>query len=207
MAKRLKWKDIPTRKVVKRAGVTPSDKRSIAVDPTTLNVVVTEEPSANLVPFPLAWDGWWDVPEVRTLGWDILMDDTAALLEARSATAAFRFEVPDPWLSAVIYIMWQGLLQGLTWDATKLIVRSALRLMRREGVAPAARGRSKPKVGRTTVELGFTYEYVAQDQEEQKRLFFGLRREYRRMSPRQRKAVLRVRKHPVPTRKARRAKK
>src|SRR6266487_6892806 len=34
---------------------------------------------------------------------------------------------PDPWLVALGLVMWEGIVQGLSWDAVKLSVRAALR--------------------------------------------------------------------------------
>jgi len=83
---------------------------------------------------------------------------------------------PDPWLVALGAVMWQGLVQGMTWDTMKLFVRTALKKLQRERVAPNS---AKHQVTRQEMtELGFTWvAYVGE--KKQYEMFLGLRKIFR----------------------------
>ena len=54
---------------------------------------------------------------------------------------------PDPWLLAVAYIMWEGVLQGLSWDTLKALVNRAINKMQALGVAPQHAGQMRTERG------------------------------------------------------------
>lgn len=62
---------------------------------------------------------------------------------------------PDAWLLAVAYIMWEGILQGMSWDGTKLLVQNAIATMQSVGIAPR-------QVGELKNEKGFKFAWSGQ---------------------------------------------
>lgn len=88
---------------------------------------------------------------------------------------AYSLVHPDPWVIALAMVMWEGIIQGLAWDAVKLSVRKALSVMQAEGAAPTE-SYNKKKAKRT--ELGFCWtEY--RNGKKQYDMFVGLRRVHR----------------------------
>lgn len=85
---------------------------------------------------------------------------------------------PDPWLVALGLVMWEGIVQGLSWDTVKTAVSTALDKMRRSNAAPVDTSSTKIK---RELRLGFHWtDYV--DGEKQREMFFGLRRKYKQES-------------------------
>lgn len=182
----------------KRAGEAYGDVRNVAIEPATLEATISRDPVPDHANIPLSRS--FDdrtFPELFDLAWDLMMDDVIARNEKRGIFVAYRFDVPDPWLLAMAYLMWQGLIQGLTWDATKLLVKGALRKLRAAGVAPALR--PPPRDEESSFEIGFSWESYARDTDEQHKLFLGLRRAYRGMTPRKRAKLAAIPRGPKPS--------
>ena len=70
---------------------------------------------------------------------------------------------PDPWLVALAAIMWQGLVQGLTWDVIKASCLSALDKLRGKRLAPPAGVVSKRQARRSKTEIGFSWTKFSED--------------------------------------------
>lgn len=43
---------------------------------------------------------------------------------------------PDPWLVALTYLMWEGIVQGMAWDVAKVGTQKALSYLQSRGIAP-----------------------------------------------------------------------
>jgi hypothetical protein len=100
---------------------------------------------------------------------------------------------PDPWLVAVAAIMWEGLLQGLTWDAIKLAVCNGLSVLRRNRLAPTTSGSIEQVVKKhdkrkARTEMGFSWRAFSKDGKPLRELFLGVRGEYEHTSQEQRES-------------------
>jgi len=93
---------------------------------------------------------------------------------------SYKLVYPDPWLVAVGYIIWEGILQGLTWDSIKLIVKSAMEKLCNKKLAPCSPSSGKTiKVItriRNTAEVGFNFTKYGTDGKKLYHMFMGLRR-------------------------------
>ena len=84
---------------------------------------------------------------------------------------------PDPWLVALGLVMWDGIIQGMTWDAVKAIAHRALAKMQNAGVAPKSGDQKITQ--KESVELGFCWiKYVEGDKQHE--MFIGLRKAFHR---------------------------
>jgi hypothetical protein len=106
---------------------------------------------------------------------------------------------PDPWMITIGYIMWEAILQGLTWDATKRLLQAALwklriwglapyrnpfdrfvsRTLRRVGVfglRPAQVVAESQTVSSSKTEVGFFWTEFGTDGSKLREMFLGLRR-------------------------------
>src|SRR5262249_13053120 len=106
----------------------------------------------------------------------------------RGRLAHYYLVHPDPWLIALADLMWQGIVQGLAWDAMKAVVRQGVDVLRLARIArsTAAVG-SREKRARTT--LGFDVTKYASDGRKQYHFFLGLRRKYDSASLSERHAI------------------
>jgi hypothetical protein len=107
---------------------------------------------------------------------DVLHPAMLAQYRRRGGTGivAYSLVPPDPWLVAIALVMWEGILQGMSWDVVKLSVRAGLKELRRHRAAPPP-GTSEKKA----FELGFSWSNYANGQK-QKEMFLGLRTRYER---------------------------
>jgi len=94
---------------------------------------------------------------------------------------------PDPWLVALGGIIWEGLLQGMSWDLVKAAARAALAKLQAQGLAPQANpASSEIRSTASKTEIGFTYTTFATDGDEQERFFLGVKRSFERTNEIQR---------------------
>ncbi|HVN32960.1 MAG TPA: hypothetical protein VMT45_13345 [Thermoanaerobaculaceae bacterium] len=93
----------------------------------------------------------------------------------------------DPWEVACAALVWQGILQGLSWDAVKLALAAAWKALRG---APVEALRNPRNRHTTETQVGLSIEKFGRDGKAQYRLFAGLRRTSRKMSGADREAVL-----------------
>jgi len=82
---------------------------------------------------------------------------------------------PDPWLVALGLVMWEGIIQGLSWDIVKLAVQQAMRVMSFSNVAPTNTTTAIKKRAKT--EIGYRYTEYSKGRK-QYSMFLGLRRHY-----------------------------
>lgn len=100
---------------------------------------------------------------------------------------AFKLIEPDPWLIAMGYIMWQGIIQGLSWDVVKLSVKQALDKLFTAGLAPT-KSKIKKSKGRE-IQAGFSWVKYGVDEKKQHEMFLGLKSCYERKSEKERKLI------------------
>jgi hypothetical protein len=88
---------------------------------------------------------------------------------------------PDPWMLAVAAVVWEGLLQGLSWDLVKAAAISVLGTLRQQRLAPRTEVATKRQSKSGTVSVGFHYERYSEG-EGLERFLLGLRHTYERSS-------------------------
>lgn len=104
---------------------------------------------------------------------------------------AYSLKEPQPWLVAIAAIMWEGLIQGLTWDVIKYSVLHALDKLKSSGIAPKVEGSMKEivqKIGKikTRTEVGFSWRQYGFDGKPLNEFFLGLKRVYDKKSEEER---------------------
>ena len=67
---------------------------------------------------------------------------------------------PDPWMLAIGAIVWEGILQGLSWDLVKASAMAGLRLLRSRGLAPEEKKVPTAKSTRRARSLEFRWEIL-----------------------------------------------
>jgi hypothetical protein len=95
----------------------------------------------------------------------------------------------DPWLIAIAYIMWEGIIQGLTWDTIKFIVQQAMHKMKSHNLAPLINVSHQRQNVSTESEIGFKWEKYSTDGRKLHQIFVGLRRTHRQMTETEKEAV------------------
>jgi len=124
-----------------------------------------------------AWDQPWDHVSNIVLH-RVIYPARYARDKARGITGKkYMLWAPEPWMIALGMVMWDGIVQGVTWDAVKLSVRAALAKLRHAGIAPPA-GKTSSKTLVST-HLGFRYTEYTKDGK-QREMFLGLQRYYER---------------------------
>ena len=94
---------------------------------------------------------------------------------------------PDPWLVATAALMWQGIVQGLTWDVVKLFLSRAISVMRKNGLAPSDRQHSNTAIRR--MQLEFSWTMYARTGKKRAELFLQIQREYETMPQHERDRI------------------
>ena len=119
--------------------------------------------------------------------WQVLYPAVEARDKRRGRKGvAYSLVHPDPWLIALAMVMWEGIVQGLSWDTVKLSVRKALSVMQSEGVAPTETRETHTKKKAKRTELGFCWtEY--KNGKKQYDMFVGLRRVHKEQVKRSRR--------------------
>jgi len=106
----------------------------------------------------------------------------------REVHVSHRLVEPDPWLVALAAIMWEGLVQGLTWDAIKMLLLAALGRLREKRIAPQRSSISKAKLQKRTsrTEVGFSWTKYSIDGRPLYQFFLGVKRRFRKSSAEER---------------------
>jgi|GEM_PF-1144275 len=186
------------RKLSKQGSKLVSEKhRYIAINKKNLSVDVIDSPRKDLYCVPANSDGHF-LPIAYIVYMDILYPARYAE-NARKGIANVHYCLmqPDPWLVAIAAIMWEGIVQGITWDAVKMIVSIALDKLRKNGLAPAEEVSSNPLLSLTEkkrkshaeTSVGFSWTKYS-GRKKQYHLFVGLRRIYNSMNEEKRKKIL-----------------
>jgi len=162
----------------------------IVVNPKRLTVSISYSPAAKYPSIPVSdYVSNFVFPDLHGMMWQFEIDEVDREDKRRGRKVAHRIEPPDPALMALAYIMWQGILQGMAWDAVKSLVRAAFHRLRRDARPP----RPLPLSREQYVEYGLSWErYI--EKRSAHRLFIGLRKEFRVMTPEERERVALPRK-------------
>ena len=106
----------------------------------------------------------------------------------RGVQVSYRLVEPDPWLVALAAIMWEGLVQGLTWDTVKMLSLAALGKLREKRIAPQRSSISKAKRQKRTsrTEVGFSWTEYSIDGRPLYQFFLGVKRRFRKSSAEER---------------------
>ena len=158
--------------------------RYIKLNPSKLSLSVTARPGQSAFTVPIS-DPNANRREARhpvsdAILYDVIYPARYAENRRKGINVKYSLYPPDPWLVGVGLVMWEGIVQGLSWDIVKGSVQIALRRMQRAKVAPREDSTLEKK-GAT--ELGFRYASYIKG-EKQRELFVGLRRSYTKKATR-----------------------
>jgi hypothetical protein len=107
--------------------------------------------------------------------------------EKKGIRVAFSLVEPDPWLIALGYIMWQGIVQGLSWDIVKISIQKALDKLSSFGSAPT-NFKIQNKTSKVR-QVGFSWTKYGTDEKKQYEMFLGLKSSYENKSERKRNEI------------------
>jgi hypothetical protein len=151
--------------------------RYIKVEPSTLKVSVTSRPGKSELTIPVTdqranqWQSRHRVSDA--ILYDVIYPARYAENRRRGIKAKYSLHLPDPWLVAIGLVMWEGIVQGLSWEMVKVSVQAALGKLQRARLAPMHNVTSE----KSATELGFRYTSYLRG-EKQRELFMGLRRSH-----------------------------
>jgi len=111
---------------------------------------------------------------------DVLYPIVEAADRKRGVIIKHRLYEPDPWLIALAAIMWEGLVQGLTWDTIKMLSLAALGRLREKRLAPQASSIAKAKRQKRSsrTEVGFSWTQYNTDGRPLYQFFLGVKRRF-----------------------------
>jgi len=100
---------------------------------------------------------------------------------------SYRLVDPDPWLIALAAIVWQGLIQGLTWDMIKLSALKGIEFLRSKNLLakepyPRDGWKKSKKRKKAGLEIGLSWTRFSEDRDHLHRFFLGIKREYENKS-------------------------
>ena len=158
----------------------------ILFDPANCLISVAPKPSSRLTSIRASgWKGHHvQHPLSHRIYFDVLYPAVYAHDRRHGVKMDYYLFPPDPWLVALGLVMWEGIIQGLSWNTIKVSVRTALNTMTDAGVAPSSVEESTNKKTRTELEFNWT-EY--RDGRKQYHMFVGLRRSYENKKRKKRK--------------------
>jgi hypothetical protein len=150
------------------------------IHPRSLAVEIAAEPRKGQIAVPFN-DFADEAPVAARLKWHILFGVLYPAIERRDRQLGrtgikYKLLPPDPWLVVLGTVMWQGIVQGMSWDAVKYSVSAALRKLRAARLAPQAGSRKSSQKSRTRIGFAWT-EYTRS--EKRMEMFVGLERVYR----------------------------
>ena len=107
---------------------------------------------------------------------------------------AYSLVDPDPWLIALAAIMWQGLIQGLTWDSIKFAALKGISFLRSNDLLaeepyPSEGWKKSKKKKSSGVEIGLSWTKFSVDGEPLHKFFLGIKREYENKSEEERETI------------------
>lgn len=107
--------------------------------------------------------------------------------EEQGINIGYKLIEPDPWLVAIAFVMWQGIIQGLAWDSVKVLVQLALKKLEFFKLAPPI-SMSIQKVFKQD-QFGFSWTQYGTDGKKQHEMFIGIKTKYEKMSQKERCAI------------------
>jgi len=167
------------------------------VDKGTLSVTLGSSADSSVFAVPVTLKGTFRLlsPLEEAIYCEVLYRAVHVEDKRKGVEAAYWLCEPDPWLIAIAYIMWQGIIQGLSWDLVKGLVKNALTTLRSHRFAPSQTfGRttaSEAKEVDSDIELGFSWHKYANDGRKQYHLYVGLKRVYNEKTKSEKQAICR----------------
>ena len=159
--------------------------RYIRIDPKSLeaDVVASKDDKAICVPLRQERSGsaFSDLLHY-TVHFDVLYPMVEASDRKRRIRVKYYLHQADPWLVALFGIMWEGLVQGLTWDLIKVSCLSALNKLRKKQLAPPTGVTTKTEARRARTEIGFSWTEFSEDGRPLYEFFLGIKRRFRKAS-------------------------
>ena len=111
----------------------------IVIDPETFEVSVTDSPPTAPALVTPVYDIYTLNAEPSLLveiGAQEIVDAYERELEREGIDELPSLLYPDAYLVALILMMWEGIVQGLTWEMVKPYVYRALHVLQERGLAP-----------------------------------------------------------------------
>src|SRR5436853_7874768 len=140
--------------------------RYIRINPKSLeaDVVASKDDKAIYIPVRRERSGsaFTDLLHY-TVRFDVLYPMVEAVDRKRGVRVKYSLHEADPWLVALAGIMWEGLVQGLTWDIIKLSCLAALNKLRQKQLAPPTAIVAKSGAKRAKTEIGFSWTKFSED--------------------------------------------
>lgn len=115
-------------------------ERFVNVDPNTLDITISGEKQApmairmyvkSLADMPPIWE----LVYYRFMYRDLYGRQKKL---SRGIRKAYCLAPPPPWFVAIAGVMWEGIIQGATWDTVKLAVNAAISKLRQANLLPNA---------------------------------------------------------------------
>lgn len=173
--------------------------RYIRINPNSLkaDIVATKHDKAIYVPVrrERSHSAFTDLLHY-TVRCDVLYPMVEARDRKRGAQVKYSLHEADPWLVALAGIMWEGLVQGLTWDVIKHSCLSALDKFRQKRLAPPTGVTTKSKAKHSRTEIGFSWTQFSTDGRPLYEFFLGVKRRFQKATKEER-AQLTTAKHMV----------
>ncbi len=171
--------------------------RYVVINPTSMRVEVRTRMSSTLISIPPPKKAWLDGNELFELVHMDVIYATRQRLDAKQGIRAwYKLPEPDQWLLAMGAVMWEGIVQGLAWDAIKMNVSTLIRKLRRRRLAPGGTSSRSSRIR-------FSYVTYADDGKKQKEMYLEIKRAHRSMSAEERESMARALRPGVKRRKSR----
>jgi hypothetical protein len=125
---------------------------------------------------------------------NVLYPSVQARDQEKGRRVKYKLIEPDPWLIALAAIMWQGLIQGLTWDVIKASCLAALSKLRKKNLAPPkptqrVDTRKKRLAADSRTQIGFSWTQYGHAGRPLREFFLGVKREFRKRSREERRQI------------------
>ena len=161
----------------------------ILINRKNLSVDVSKKPSKKTFAIPSKLKSTFrDLSPLQSLiYYKILYPAKSAEDKKKGIKVTYLLYHPDPWMIAIAYIMWEGIIQGFTWDSTKLLIDSALEKLVSFKLAPNLSSSKRKKSKKS--QLGFHWARYGTDGNLQHEMFIGLKSLHEKMSKKERKKI------------------
>jgi hypothetical protein len=163
--------------------------RYIRIDPESLEVEIVASKNDRSIHVPVrrerSGSAFTDMLHY-TVRFDVLYPMVETRDRKRGVHVKYSLHEADPWLVALAGIMWEGLVQGLTWDVIKLLCLSALDKLRRKRLAPPTEVTTKREAKRVRTEIGFSWTQFSEDGRPLYEFFLGVKRRFQKATKEER---------------------
>jgi len=164
----------------------------IYVNPQTLELSLVEEiPEQSFVIPTQASKRHVDEPAFHHLVYFNVLYPYVENLHGSSDKPKVRYKLiyPEPWLMGVAALIWEGLIQGLTWDVIKGVVLQGIDRLRSEGLAPKSVLKKSSTEKETKFTMGVSWTEFSEDGQPLKELFCGIKREFDKRTEQERQKI------------------